>query len=274
MKSLFLLLAALLSTGCANFNRTEHQRALEQLEEFGAVVTITGDSAFATADKVEERGGIWLRKNSALKFSMEGADTLQSEPPPLDEFGYRIIRYDSLHLTRLMVEQRSFSDYFSGFNARRLAYYMATSSDIDSTSEPIRPSLTSYYFQLAGEGVFLSLNFERILFPYIAARIGIGIESHSMGPEDAEIDLVVPTGISWISSDNSGVELGIGATFLFGIRNPPDVNPLFGFASIGYRYAPSEGGMVVRVTFTPNYTLRGSEYLKASYLGVGLGHTL
>ena len=106
------------------------------------------------------------------------------------------------------------------------------------------------YFEILGNGVIYSINYDRKFTPTISGRLGIG----GLGTAGA-----VPLMVNFMPGTGaSRLELGIGPALVFA---PEDIDEgefsdeldagLVGTATIGYRYQPVLGGFVFRVGFTP-----------------------
>lgn len=113
------------------------------------------------------------------------------------------------------------------------------------------PAQNAIYAEALGNGLFVSLNYERFIDPATAIRFGGFLASEGNGNIIAMYNRLIGDG-------SSRLELGGGLTYLrWGTEtvggNGMDVPGDFLLVSgtIGYRYQPVDGGLVVRAGFTP-----------------------
>lgn len=135
-------------------------------------------------------------------------------------------------------------------------------ADVD---RPI-PAPNAAYFELGGNAILYSLNYDRRLRDRLSARIGImyigGSATTSEG-DSGEVDLLlIPILVNGLFGGGSSLlELGIGPLFGGGSGSGTTVEgvdfefsgfTLAGVAStLGYRYQPRDGGFVFRAGLTP-----------------------
>ncbi|HQF42505.1 MAG TPA: hypothetical protein PK073_06290 [Ignavibacteriaceae bacterium] len=113
------------------------------------------------------------------------------------------------------------------------------------------------YFELGGNGIIYSLNYERLLTESLTLRAGIGITPGMIFVEGTFIH--IPLTVSYlIGGARSKFETGLGAVYLsgsdikvFGLQ-AGELSAVALTGIIGYRYT-SRGGFVLRVLFTPFY---------------------
>ncbi len=121
-----------------------------------------------------------------------------------------------------------------------------------------RSAYNSVYLELLGNGVFYSINYDRMFSKSMGGRIGImwitdGDDSFSVLPVMANY---------LIGKGKHKLELGLGAlvVFAFGPAAENEVDSgIRGTATVGYRLQPPDGGFVFRVGFTPIF-FAGEEF--------------
>lgn len=129
------------------------------------------------------------------------------------------------------------------------------------------------YVELGGPGLLGSVNYDMRLTAKengIGFRVGIG---GMFFPILMESSFIVPVELNYLIGNNGKnyLELGAGMGFLSltasGNGNKNELNTSFVFASIGYRYAPTPGGLFFKIAFNP---MIGNEFIP--YGGLGLGY--
>lgn len=128
-----------------------------------------------------------------------------------------------------------------------------------------RTAHNALYLEGLGNAGLYSVNYDRRVGDVLALRAGVGAwtaDDLFLGDEAESSVLAVPVTVSWLpGASGRGPELGGGV--LLGRR---DREGAFGeddtsssFVSLtgiaGYRWQPLDGGMVVRIGFTPFYGL-------------------
>ena len=132
------------------------------------------------------------------------------------------------------------------------------------------------YFELGGNGLFTSVNFERQItkHPGFGIRLGIGLYSLSSSY------LTIPLGVNYLFKLNdakSFIDLGFGVTYtkadvsLYSLakpRNPNSVNTnyLNFIPSLGYRRQTNKN-LMWRVSLTPVF----NQYDGLPFFGVSIG---
>ena len=130
----------------------------------------------------------------------------------------------------------------------------------------------SLYFELFGQGIFYSVNYEFRFSPAVSARIGFTSWTlpsfFVLGIGDVNIK-AVPVTMSYLTGEgNSHFELGAGAimysasvegNWLWGTSNAGahTESGVLGTATIGYRYQPTRSGLLFKIGFTPIFSDRG-----------------
>ncbi len=130
--------------------------------------------------------------------------------------------------------------------------------------DPTRRALNAVYFELGGNAIIYSINYERFLTQDISARIGVGYLSlgESLPDDGATAALTsVPVMINYlgVGQFNHRLELGAGFVALHvSARAGAGFGSSFGSgllaagtASVAYRYAPLNGGFTFKAGFTP-----------------------
>ncbi len=167
----------------------------------------------------------------------------------------------------------------------------ATASFAQAPSEPI--SRNTFFLELGGNGMFYSLNYDRILLNRdtwkLSGRVGalylplFGAGNRQMVGGPVEISYLRGRGRHFL-------ELGLGGTVLYdtyALGSNSRINDLavMAVARIGYRHQKPEGGFFYKVGFTPllgalynaYYPERGPLLLAPfayPLVGLGLGYTL
>ena len=133
--------------------------------------------------------------------------------------------------------------------------------------EDILTAPNAVFVEFLGQGIFLTANYERMLFtttPHnIALRAGFGVWGW-MG----DSGIIVPVDASYLSGSNHKLELGIGYVFITGNNSLDNLSNGAFTTLIGYRYQPIDGGFVFRIGFTP---LRGAKKMEP-WVGLSLGY--
>jgi len=145
-----------------------------------------------------------------------------------------------------------------------------------SIAQPVRAQVTApngIYFELLGNGLLYTINYDRFVSDDISLRagfeyIGLGASDPSGGGESISVSMMlVPITFNYFfASHNNGMigsskfELGAGVVIVNLSANATgSAGTLFsgsgvgvgGTATIGYRYQPSDGGFIFRIGFTP-----------------------
>lgn len=125
------------------------------------------------------------------------------------------------------------------------------------------------YFELGGNGIIYSLNYERLLTENLTLRAGFGITPGIIFVEGTFVH--IPVTVSYlIGGARSKFETGLGAVYfsgsdikVFGLKSG-ELSEVALTGIIGYRYT-SQGGFVFRVLFTPFY----NSSIKSKFLPSG-----
>jgi len=157
---------------------------------------------------------------------------------------------------------------------------------------PIAPN--AIYLELLGNGLFYTINYDRLLSPDVGIRVGFGYlglgagNSTTTNPDGTTSDnsisarfIVVPATLNYFicSQDHRGRvgsnkwELGLGILYInvsvdfFGFQGTGSV--IGETATVGYRYQAYDGGFIFRIGFTPVYIV--SRFQPWGGLSLGFG---
>lgn len=115
------------------------------------------------------------------------------------------------------------------------------------------------YFELAGNAVGYSLNYERMLGKSFSGRIGLAAYGAVSG-DDGGILTIIPVMINFVPGKNNvRAELGLGRVFINGTTGSgsENIDKFVGGAytgTIGFRYQKQEGGLFLKAGLTPIWT--------------------
>lgn len=153
---------------------------------------------------------------------------------------------------------------------------------LEAQDEPSFDARDAVYFELGGNGLLYTLNYERRLRDHIAGRAGImffTVEGTTSEGEKAEASvLVAPIMLNGLLGGGAGrLELGVGPLFGWVDAQARDIEGTeidvsgFGIAgvtsTIGYRYHPPDGGLLFRIGLTP--FISGDPQI---WGGIGIGY--
>ncbi|MCB0746420.1 MAG: hypothetical protein KDC90_03060, partial [Ignavibacteriae bacterium] len=122
---------------------------------------------------------------------------------------------------------------------------------------PEKKFKNNFYFELFGNGFLGSFNYERILGESSILKMGLGyvpnIENSSISAEQV---ILIPIDYIHLYSFNKNVKLdiGIGVTFQFMDENYGGKDEVLINGTFGYRYQPTNGGFLFRISITPFYS--------------------
>ena len=117
----------------------------------------------------------------------------------------------------------------------------------------------SLHFELLGNGLIYSLNYERAIAEGFSGRIGIGyLKVNGTEGSDESVSLMtVPIMANYIlGSKSSHLELGIGVCIISLAEDIKETlgvsgSATLGTATFGYRYQREDGGIIFRIGITP-----------------------
>ena len=152
------------------------------------------------------------------------------------------------------------------------------------------PTTNAIFLELGGNGVLYTVNYDRLLAQDYGFRVGIGYLGVSSGSNNGDGTsasaslLIIPATFNYFLASHtdgkvgsSKFELGAGIVLVDlsanvsggGIGNAFSKSGLGGTATIGYRYQPSDGGVLFRVGFTPIFGSGGF----LPWAGISVGFT-
>jgi len=146
-----------------------------------------------------------------------------------------------------------------------------------NSTEDIVTAPNSIFVEVAGQGIMLSANYDRILFsttPHnvaLSAGLGFWININFSSTKD-ESGVTIPVNVSYLFGGNHKLELGIGYTLAPNLSINIDDEWIHSdgliTAVIGYRYQPVDGGFLFKTGFVP---ILGDEGI-IRYFGFSLGY--
>lgn len=146
-----------------------------------------------------------------------------------------------------------------------------------SRGQAPEPAGQAVYLELLGHGGLYSFNYERVLQPRVHGRVGVSLFSASAVDAEgtaANADVVLaPLTASYLRGGTHHLELGGGGLLGYASAEVEDVGGgsgvLFGVAGLaGYRYQRPEGGLLLRLAYTP--LLSGGTF--SNWFGLALGY--
>jgi len=112
----------------------------------------------------------------------------------------------------------------------------------DDGGPPAIKAPNAVYTELLGQGILLSVNYDRRLGEHISVRAGVAVVGLGFG---------VPVSVSFLSSGDHKFEMGAGLLYATATNGFEKIEGVAGSANIGYRYQPRDGGFMFRIGFTP-----------------------
>ena len=149
-----------------------------------------------------------------------------------------------------------------------------------AAAQEVQPPLArnAVYVELLGNGLFYSVNYDRLLTPKVAGRVGLMFATAEDDEGDSGTFAIVPLMGSYLWGDgNSHFETGIGlavATANFDFEGGFDLDEsgsttgVYGTGVLGYRYQRPGGGFLFRVGLTPVFTTNDF----APWFGLSFGY--
>ena len=133
-------------------------------------------------------------------------------------------------------------------------------------AQSARTDHNSVYLELLGNGVFFSINYDRMFSQSIGGRVGFSYAE--LDDEDGEGNVFVtfvPVVANYlVGKGKHKLEIGLGALVVFASRDffgfggtsAVDNSGVFGTGTFGYRLQPPDGGFVFRAGFTPIFSAK------------------
>ncbi len=154
------------------------------------------------------------------------------------------------------------------------------------TKSRAQEAANTIHFELLGNGILYSLNYDRLFTHNLSGRVGymyLSVDATSTDPTDPKVSvsmsLIPVTGSYLAGPGNHRLELGGGPVLALvsaEIEDGVQGVSASGLASIvgiiGYRYQPMEGGFNFRVAFTPHFIINGPDPV-LPWGGLSLGYT-
>lgn len=142
------------------------------------------------------------------------------------------------------------------------------------------------HFELLGNGILYSINYDRLFTHNFSGRIGymyLSTDATSSDPADPKVTVsvsLIPITASYLAGPgNHRLEIGGGPVIAFvsaNIDNGVQGVSGSGLASIvtiiGYRYQPMDGGFNFRIALTPHFLINGPTPVQL-WGGLSLGYT-
>jgi hypothetical protein len=125
-------------------------------------------------------------------------------------------------------------------------------------------AINSLFVELGGNGILVTLNYERFIFRHFGVRIGYG-GAYGVGT-------TVPIMFNYYIGNEKKLELGIGFVYLptwaKDFLSSSGKTTLLA-CTLGYKHQPIDGGLMVKFALTPFYETTKNQIM--FYGGIGLG---
>jgi hypothetical protein len=152
-----------------------------------------------------------------------------------------------------------------------------------------RSAKNSLYIELGGNAALYSLNYERFLVSDLSARVGVMYMSVSAssgsGSQTTRANASwfgAPIMLSYlgIGSENHKLDLGLGVVLMNLSAGASTFNAtanasgllVAGTATLGYRYAPVDGGVNFKAGFTPLFIQSAGQTYFLPWFGIAIGY--
>jgi hypothetical protein len=141
-----------------------------------------------------------------------------------------------------------------------IAPTLAAQSVSDKSSIDQPTAKNAFYVELGGNGIFYSVNFDRLLTPRVAARAGLMFMRAEDEVSNSVEVAVAPVVVSYLFGEGSShFEAGLGVGLATASIDDVDFGGdsdrgVYGTGVLGYRYQPKTGGVVFRAGLTPLFT--------------------
>ena len=146
----------------------------------------------------------------------------------------------------------------------------------------INSNRNAIYFELGGNALNSSLNYEYFIKPDLPIRLGLGYISNEQSEdfgdkfsEEQELSLIPLTLSKLMGGSKHKLELGAGAIYGYFHRKTnlkTEKNSLLIAGVLGYRYQPSKRGFLFKLSYTPSLAL-SNDGLPPTLVGISCGYT-
>lgn len=130
----------------------------------------------------------------------------------------------------------------------------------------------NFYFELGGNGIFYSINYDRLLLNSFSSRIGFMHIEFEFGPNFGnrrDQVTAIPIILNYLyGSGKNKIEIGTGIVIYCQDNNWKEagVQPAL---TLGYRYQPQPKGLIFRIGYTP--IISKEEILSWAGISIGFG---
>lgn len=155
-----------------------------------------------------------------------------------------------------------------------IALPLAAQSVSDKSAIDQPTAKNAFYVELGGNGIFYSVNYDRLITPKVAARAGLMFMRAEDEVSNSVEVAVAPVVVSYLFGEgNSHFEAGLGVGLATASIDDVDFGEdfdrtVYGTGVLGYRYQPKAGGVVFRAGLTPVFTTDDF----APWIGVSFGY--
>ena len=146
----------------------------------------------------------------------------------------------------------------------------------------INSNRNAIYFELGGNALNSSLNYEYFIKPDLPIRLGLGYISNEQSEdfgdkfsEEQELSLIPLTLSKLMGGSKHKLELGAGAIYGYFHRKTnlkTEKNSFLITGVLGYRYQPSKRGFLFKLSYTPGISL-SNDGLPPTLVGISCGYT-
>ena len=146
----------------------------------------------------------------------------------------------------------------------------------------INSNRNAIYFELGGNALNSSLNYEYFIKPDLPIRLGLGYISNEQSEdfgdkfsEEQELSLIPLTLSKLMGGSKHKLELGAGAIYGYFHRKTnlkTEKNSFLITGVLGYRYQPSKRGFLFKLSYTPGLAL-SNDGLPPTLVGISCGYT-
>ncbi len=155
-----------------------------------------------------------------------------------------------------------------------VALPLAAQSATDAAGIEQPTAKNAFYVELGGNGIFYSLNYDRLVTPNVAARAGVMLFRAEDNESNGVGVVVAPVVVSYLFGEgNSHFEAGLGLGLATASIDHVDFGEefdqtVYGTGVLGYRYQPETGGVVFRAGLTPVFNAENF----APWIGLSIGY--